>query len=53
MIQKSVNGKAGALDLQQAQTLALRTLAEERRIALLQEEQGLVEAQARYSQLQR
>jgi hypothetical protein len=35
------NGNVGASDLQQAQTLALRTLAKERRIALLQEEQGM------------
>ncbi len=41
MIQKSVDGNAGASDLQQAEPLGLRTLAKERRIALLQEEQGL------------
>ncbi len=40
-IQNLANGNVGASDLQQAQPLALRTLAEERRIALLQEEQGL------------
>src|SRR5271155_2859421 len=40
-IQKLVNGNVGASDLQQAQPLALRTLAKERRIALLQEEQGM------------
>jgi glutaredoxin len=40
-IQNLANGNGGASDLQQTQSLALRTLAKERRIALLQEEQGL------------
>jgi hypothetical protein len=40
VIQKLVKGNVGASDSQQAQPLALRTLAKERRIALLQEEQG-------------
>ncbi len=39
-IQNLANGNVGASDLQQAQTLGLRTLAKERGFALLQEEQG-------------
>ncbi len=40
-IEKLANGNVGVSDLQQAQPLGLRTLAKERRTALLQEEQGL------------